>query len=58
MLDHHQRVAAFAQFAQRAEQDGVVTRVQANRRLIEHIANTLQVATQLRRQPNALCLAA
>ena len=58
MLDHHKRVAALAQFAQGAQQDLVVTRMQADGRLVEHIANALQIAAQLRGQPDALRLAA
>ena len=58
MLDHHQRVAALAQFAQGAQQDLVVTRMQADGRLVQHIANALQIAAQLRGQPDALRLAA
>ena len=58
VLDHHQRVALVAQAAQRSEQDRVVARVQSDGRLVEHIAHALQVAAKLRREPNALRLAA
>ena len=57
MFDHHQRVAALAQFAQGAQQNLVVTRMQTDGRLVQHIANALQVAAQLRGQPDALRLA-
>ena len=57
MFDHHQRVAALTQFAQGAQQDLVVTRMQTDGRLVEHIANALQIAAQLRGQPDALRLA-
>ena len=43
---------------QRVEQDAVVARVQADRRLVEHVAHALQVAAELRRQADALRLAA
>ena len=58
VLHHHQRVALVAQLGQRAEQDAVVARVQADGGLVEHVAHALQVAAQLRRQPDALRLAA
>ena len=57
MLNHHQRVAALTQFAQGAQQDLVVTRMQTDGRLVEHIANALQIAAQLCGQPDALRLA-
>ena len=40
------------------EQDLVVARVQADGRLVEHVADALQVAAELRRQADALRLAA
>ena len=43
---------------QRVQQDAVVARVQADGRLVEHVAHALQVAAQLRRQADALRLAA
>ena len=58
VLHHHQRVAFVAEQMQRVQQNLVVTRMQANRGLIQHIANALQVTTQLRSQANTLCLAA
>ena len=58
MLHHHQRVALAGERVQRVEQYLVVARVQADGRLIEHVAHALQVAAQLRRQANALRLAA
>ena len=40
------------------EQDAVVARVQADGRLVEHVAHALQVAAELRRQADALRFAA
>ena len=58
MLHHHQGVALLAEQMQGVQQNLVVACVQANRGLVQHIANTLQVAAQLRRQANALRLTA
>jgi hypothetical protein len=58
VLHHHQRVALVAQLGQRVQQDAVVARVQADGRLVQHVAHALQVAAQLRRQADALRLAA
>ena len=58
VLHHHQRVALVAQGFERAQQDFVVARMQADGGLIQHVANALQIAAQLRGQPNALRLAA
>ena len=58
VLDHHQRIAGRGQLVERVEQHRVVARMQANGRLIEHVADALQVRAELRRQPDALCLAA
>ena len=38
--------------------EAVVARMQSYRRLVEHIAHALQVGAELRRQPDALRLAA
>ena len=54
VLDHHQGVAFAAKRMQGIEQHLVVARVQTNGGLIQHVTNTLQVATQLPRQTNAL----
>jgi hypothetical protein len=43
---------------QGVEQDAVVARVQADGRLVQHVADALQVRSQLRRQADALRLAA
>ncbi|NZA02359.1 hypothetical protein H0I39_12400 [Ottowia beijingensis] len=58
VLDHHQGVALVAQRVQRIEQDAVVACMQSDGRLVEHVAHALQVAAQLRRQADALRLAA
>ena len=56
MLHHHQRIALVAQRPQSTQQNLVVPGMQTNRRLIQHITHTLQIAAQLRRQSDALCL--
>jgi hypothetical protein len=58
VLHHHQRVALVAQLVQRVQQDAVVARMQADGRFVQHVAHALQVAAQLRRQADALRLAA
>src|SRR5258706_224577 len=57
MLDDHKRVALLAELAQRVQQDLVVARMQADGRLVEHVADALQVAAQLRGEPDTLRLA-
>ena len=57
VLNHHQRVAGRAQLGQRVQQDAVVARMQADGRLVQHIANALQIAAQLRGQTDSLRLA-
>ncbi len=58
VLDHHQRIALGAQPIERVEEHDVVARVQTDGRLVEHVAHSLQIRTELRRQPDALRLAA
>ena len=58
VLDQDQRVAQVAEVPQRAEQPGVVARVQADRRLVEHVEHAGQAAADLAGQPDALALAA
>ena len=58
MLDHHQGVAFVAQGAQGVQQNMVVACMQANGGFVQHIANALQMAAQLRGQTNALSFAA
>ncbi len=58
MLDHHQRIALFAQLAQRVQQNLVVARMQADGRFVEHVAHALQVAAELRGEPDTLRFAA
>ena len=58
VFDDYQGVALVAQLVQRVQQDLVVARVQAYGRLVEHIANALQVAAELRGQADALGFAA
>jgi hypothetical protein len=47
-----------AQLRQRVEQDAVVARMQADGRLVEDVADALQVGAELGGQPDALRLAA
>ena len=59
VLDDHQRVAvATPSSRERVEQDRVVARMQADGRLVEHVAHAAQVRAELRREPDALRLAA
>ena len=58
MLDHQQGIALVAQRDQRVEQYLVVARMQADRGLVKHIANALQIGAELGGQPDALRLTA
>ena len=58
VLDHDHRVAARAELLERAEQLPVVARVQADRRLVEHVQHSAQVRAKLRGQADALGFAA
>ena len=58
VLDHHQGVAFVAEFVQRVQEDLIVSGVQANGGLVQHITHALQVAAQLRCKPDALGFAA
>ena len=58
MLHHHQRVAFVTEQVQGVQQDLVVTRMQTNGGLVQHVAHALQVAAQLCGQTNALRLTA
>ena len=58
VLDDHQRVAMFRELGQRVEQHAVVARMQADGGLVEHVTHALQVRAELRREPDALRLAA
>ena len=58
VFDEHERVAQVAQALQRAEQPGVVARVQADGRLVEDVEDAGQAAADLARQADALRLAA
>ncbi len=54
VLDHQDRVAQIAQLVQNPNQPRRVSRVQPDRRLIEHIERAHQARSQRRRQLNAL----
>ena len=58
VLDQDQRVAQVAQVPQRREQPGVVARMQADRRLVEHVEHAGQAAADLAGQADPLALAA
>ena len=58
VLDDEHGVAEIAQPVQRADQPLVVALVQADRRLVEHVQHARQLAAELRREPDALRLAA
>ena len=58
VLDDEHRVAEIAQPLQRLEQARVVALVQADRRLVEDVEHADQARADLRRQPDALRLAA
>jgi hypothetical protein len=58
VLDDEQGIALRSQALERIEQHAIVARVQTDRRLIQDVADTLQVRTQLRSQANPLCLTA
>ena len=58
VLDHDQRIALGAQPIQGVEQRDIVARMQADGRLVQHVAHALQIRAELRRQANALRLAA
>ena len=58
VLDHDHRVAEVAQPLQRGDQLGVVALVQPDRGLVEDVEHAHQRGADLRRQPDALRLAA
>ena len=58
VLDHDQGVAQVAQPEQRVDQAAVVALVEADRRLVEDVEHAHQLRTDLRRQADALRLAA
>ena len=58
VLDDQHRVAQVAHALQRLDQAGVVARVQADARLVQHVQHADQARADLRRQPDALRLAA
>ena len=58
VFDDDQRIALVAERLQRIQQHLVVARMQADRRLVEHVADALQVAAELRGKADALRFAA
>ena len=58
VLDQDQRVAQVAEVPQGRQQPGVVARVQADRRLVEHVEHAGQPAADLAGQADPLALAA
>ena len=57
VLDDDERVAHVAQPRQRLDQTAVVALVQPDRRLVEHVEHAHQPGTDLRGEPDPLCLA-
>ena len=57
VLDHEHGVAEIAEPGERVDQPSVVTLVQADRRLVEHIQGADQPRSDLAREPDALGLA-
>jgi hypothetical protein len=58
MLDDDHGIADVAQVPQRIQQPGIVALMQADRRLVEHVEHAGQAGADLRRQTDALALAA
>ena len=58
MLDHEHAVAHVAQRLQRVEQPRIVALMQPDRGLVQHIEHAGQARADLRREPDALALAA
>src|ERR1700676_4243905 len=58
VFDHDQRIALGTQPIQGIEERGIVARMQADGGLVQYIAHALQIRSELRRQANALSLAA
>ena len=58
VLDDDERVALGFEPREDVEQHAVVARVQADRRLVEDVAHAAQVRSELRGEPDTLCLAA
>ena len=58
VLDDDQRVALRLELGERVEQDAVVARMQADRRLVEDVADAAQIGAELRGEPDALRFAA
>ena len=58
MLNHHERVPQVAQVRQRLQEPAIVTRVQADGRLVEHVEHAGQAAADLAGQADALRFAA
>ena len=58
VLDDEQRVAEVAKLLQRGDEPRVVARVEADRRLVEHVQHAAQAAADLAGQSNALGFAA
>ena len=58
VFDHHQGIALGAQPLEGIQKSNVVARVQADGGFIQHVAHALQIRSELRRQSDALRLAA
>ena len=58
VLDHHDRVAKVAEFSEGRDQPMRVTRVEADRRLVEHVKHARETAAYLGRESDPLEFAA
>src|SRR5437016_2196121 len=58
VLDHDERVALRAEARERIEQDVVVPRMEADRRLVEDVAHPSKIRAELSSEPYALRFAA
>ena len=58
VLDHQHGIAKFAQSLERSDELIVITSVQPDRRLVEHVQHAAQPRADLRSEPNALRFAA
>ena len=58
MLYDDQCIAQISQLAERLQQTPIVPLMEADARLVQDVDDAFQAGADLRRQPDALCLAA
>src|SRR4051794_30915407 len=58
VFNHEHGVAALLQIPQGVDESSVITRMQTNRRFVKNVTHAAQIRAELRRQANALRLAA